>query len=228
MYLTIKRGRSTALDINLELNNMMKATITKLFVALILFANVSAWAGQEKSGAKTEGKNVITDVLLYIQPVEYTNPIRLSNHYSYAYWFEQGPIVESLALNKMDQAYGTVSMCEASRSAKVLVWLQPRMFYNPQSQIFYGQVTANVYAGKGELKGIYKGKSSLHGFLDIKPEVWIQKSYALAVDKMVNKMKADKTLQALIDSHDQTNNMDGTQCSMVTSFPIPKIRALSF
>ena len=206
----------------------MNTVITRLSAVLILLVGASAWADQGKSEAKAEGKNVITDILLYIQPVEYTNPIRLSNHYSYAYWFEQGPVVESLALNKMDKAYGAVSMCEANRSAKVLVWLQPRMFYNPQSQIFYGQVTANVYAGKGELKGIYKGKSSLHGFLDIKPEVWIQKSYALAVDKMVNKMKADKTLQALIDSQDQTNNMDGTQCSMVTSFPIPKIRALSF
>lgn len=206
----------------------MKTTITKLFAVLTLFANVSAWADQVKTEDKADGKNVTANMLLYIQPVEYTNPIRLSNHYSYAYWFEQGPIVESLALNKLNQIYTAVSMCEANQYAKTLVWLQPRMFYNPQSQIFYGQVTANVYTGKGEFKSSYVGKSRLHGFLDIKPAVWIEKSYALAIDKMAAKMQADKSLQALINSNKQASNTDATSCSMAASLPIPKIRAMSF
>ena len=206
----------------------MKIMTRLLTVCILLSVNLLAWTGRAVAAETAAENAAAANMLLYIQPVEYTNSIRLSNHYSSAYWFEQGPIVEKLAMDKLNQAYGDVSMCEAGRSAKVLVWLQPRMFYNPQAQMFYGQVTANVYAGKGELKGIFKGKSKLHGFLDIKPEVWIEKSYALAVDKMVRKMKADKTLQTLIDSHEQTGNMDGTQCGMVTSFPIPKIRAMSF
>jgi len=204
----------------------MKTAITRLFAVFILLLNVSAWADQAATAAKADGKNVTVNMLLYIQPVEYTNPIRLSNQFSYAYWFEQGPVVEPLALKKLNQTFGAVSMCDANQSAKVLVWLQPRMFYNPKVQIFYGQVTANVYTGKGELKSTYVGKSKLHGFLDIKPAVWIEKSYAIAIDKMAAKMQADKALKTLIDSN--ASSTDATLCNMAASLPIPKIRALSF
>jgi len=204
----------------------MKTAITRLFAVFIFLLNGSAWADQAVTAAKADDKRATVNMLLYIQPVEYTNPIRLSNQFSYAYWFEQGPVVEPLALKKLNQTFGAVSMCDANQSAKVLVWLQPRMFYNPKVEIFYGQVTANVYTGKGELKSTYVGKSKLHGFLDIKPAVWIEKSYALAIDKMAAKMQADKALKALIDSN--ASGTDAALCNMAASLPIPKIRALSF
>jgi len=206
----------------------MKTAIAGLFAVLIFLLNLPAWADQSATVVKADSKNVTVNMLLYIQPVEYAHPIRLSNHYSYAYWFEQGPVVEPLALDKLNHIYGAVSMCEANQPAKVLVWLQPRMFYNPQAQIFYGQVTANVYTGKGEFHSSYVGKSKLHGFLDIKPEIWVEKSYALAIDKMVAKMQSDKSLQTLIDSKNQTGNTDATPCNQAGTLPIPKIRALSF
>lgn len=205
----------------------MKTAIARLFALFIVFATIPAWADQAVVTDKTDDKPVAADILLYIQPVEYTNPIRLSNHYSYAYWFEQGPVVEPIALDKFSQAFGAVSMCDGNQSAKTLVWLQPRMFYNPQSQMFYGQVTANVYTGIAQIKATYKGKSKLHGFLDIKPEVWIEKSYALAIDKVVAKMRADKKFMALIDNS-QSGSRDATPCSMAGILPVPKVRALSF
>jgi uncharacterized lipoprotein YajG len=94
--------------------------------------------------------------------------------------------------------------------------------------MFHGQITANVYTGKGELKSSYVGKSKVHGFVDIKPEKWIDKSYELAISKVVNKIKADKALQGLMNKNDQSAKMDGVSCGVVTSFPIPKVRALSF
>jgi len=62
--------------------------------------------------------------------------------------------------------------------------------------------------------------------LDIKHAVWIEKSYALAIDKMAAKMQADKALKALMDSN--ATNTDAALCNMAASLPIPKIRALSF
>ena len=206
----------------------MKTNIARLTMVFTLLINAAFWANQARAEESADGNNAETNMLLYIQPIEYTNSINVMNYYSKAYWFEQGPVVEPLALKQFNAAFSPVTMCEVGRSAKMIVWLQPRMFYNPQLKMFHGQITANVYTGKGELKSSYVGKSKVHGFVDIKPEKWIDKSYELAISKVVNKIKADKALQGLMNTNDQSAKMDGVSCGVVTSFPIPKVRALSF
>jgi hypothetical protein len=195
----------------------MKKYINSILLVLTLVLSFSTKADEANSTSK---------ILMYIQPVEYTNPIKLWHYYS-DYWVYQGAVVEPLAMAKLSQAYGDVGLCEGNQSGKTLVWLQPRMFYNPQVQLFYGQVTANVYTGVGKLVASYVGKSKLHGFLDIKAEYWVEKSYALAIDDMVAKMQADKNLQTLINSP-RTDSTNTTPCSMVTLLPTPKIRVMSF
>lgn len=195
----------------------MKKHLVKWFAILALLGNMHAYAADHSQKA---------NVLMYIQPLEYNNPISLWHPYQ-SYWFYQGPVVETLAMTKLSQVYGHVSVCEGNQSGKTLVWLQPRMFYNPQVQLFYSKVTANVYTGVGKLIGTYEGESKIHGFLNIKSEDWIAKAYALAIDHMVAKMQADNALQALIDSADSASNADAP-CSMVTLLPTPKIRAMSF
>ena len=206
----------------------MKTNIARLTMVFTLLINAAFWANQARAEESADGNHAEANMLLYIQPIEYTNSINVMNYYSKAYWFEQGPVVEPLALKQFNAAFSPVTMCEVGRSAKMIVWLQPRMFYNPQLQMFHGQITANVYTGKGELKSSYVGKSKVHGFVDIKPEKWIDKSYELAISKVVNKIKADKALQGLMNKNDQSAKMDGVSCGVVTSFPIPKVRALSF
>ena len=206
----------------------MKTNIVRLSVAFTLLLNIGLGANQAQAEESAGGSSAVANMLLYIQPIEYTNSINVMNHFSRAYWFEQGPVVEPLALKQFNAAFSPVTMCEVGRSAKMIVWLQPRMFYNPQLQMFHGQITANVYTGKGELKSSYVGRSKVHGFVEIKPEKWIEKSYDLAINKVVNKIKADKTLQGVINNNDQTTTMDGVSCGIVTSFPVPNVRALSF
>ena len=206
----------------------MKTNIARLTMVFTLLLNTAFWANQALAEESAGGNNAEANMLLYIQPIEYTNSINVMNYYSKSYWFEQGPVVEPLALKQFSAAFSPVTMCEVGRSAKMIVWLQPTMFYNPQLQIFHGQITANVYTGKGELKSSYVGKSKVHGFVDIKPEKWIEKSYELAIGKVVTKIKADKALQELMNKNDQSAKMDGVSCAVVTSFPIPKVRALSF
>jgi hypothetical protein len=205
----------------------MKTNIVRLIAAFSLLLNIGLAANQAQA-EENAAKSTVANMLLYIQPVEYTNSINVMNYFSQDYWFEQGPVVEPLALKQFNAAFSPVTMCEAGRSAKMIVWLQPRMFYNPQLQMFHGQITANVYTGKGELKTSYVGKSKVHGFVDIKPEKWIEKSYEQAISKVVNKIKADKDLQQLMGANDQSATMDGVSCGIVSSFPIPKVRALSF
>lgn len=196
----------------------MKKILNKLGLALGLVLSFSAWA-EQPADAKA-------DVVLYIQPVEFTNPIRLWHPYS-DYWFYQGPLVEEAALKKLGETYGKTEVCDANQSGKMLVWLQPKMFYNPQVQQFYGKVTAEVYTGIGKHVGTYIGKSNVHGTLGFMAENKIKQSYALAINDAVSQMKADTALQSQIGSDD--NRAETTPCSMVTLLPTNALRrALPF
>lgn len=167
-----------------------------------------------------------TRMLIYIHPQEYTHQIKLW-HYYYDYWFSQGPVVEPLAKDLLGAAYGEVSMCEGNQSGKVLVWLQPRMYYNPQLQVYYGKITANVYSGIGKHLGSYVGESKKYGFLDVYPEKQVKAAYQAALQNAIAKMKSDQTLQSVIDNPAPSSATD-TPCSMVTLLPGPGIRFMSF
>ena len=195
----------------------MKKHLSKLFIAAGLVLSFHTWA-DTKAGAE--------DMLLYIQPVEFTNPIKLWHPYS-DYWFYQGPVVESVAIDKFRQGYGKVSACEADRTGRALVWLQPKMFYNPQVQVFYGKVTAEVYTGIGKHVASYVGESAVQGLIGASAETYITHAYALAVDEVVSKMKADSAVQTLMHA-DAAGSAETTPCSMVTLLPVSKIRAMPF
>lgn len=199
----------------------MKAILIMFFALCALMSNLHAQADEAGSSAS------MPKMLMYIQPVEYTNPIQLWHPY-YGYWFYQGPVVEAQAMSKLSQAYGDVGVCERNQSGRVLTWIQPSMFYNPQVQNFYGKVTANVYTGMGKFVATYVGEATVYGLLNLGTDDKIASAYALALDNMIAKMQADATLQALVDATGSVSANDATPCSMVTLLPTPKIRAISF
>ncbi|NOT15054.1 MAG: hypothetical protein HOP21_05665 [Methylotenera sp.] len=165
-------------------------------------------------------------VLMYIQPFEYINEIKLQ-HYTTEHWFAQGPVVEPIAKEHLTKVLGEVSICEGKQTGKILVWVQPRMFYNGQLQVFYGQVTANVYTGVGQLVASYVGESTQQGSLNIQPDYWLNLAYTHAVEKMQEKMQADTHLQTILTQPSELSGSD-TPCSMVTLLPVPRVRAMSF
>ncbi len=205
---------------------MKKINTLLITVTVMVMTGQSFNVCAEAADTATNPVPNMPNMLLYIQPYEYTNSLKFT-YYSEGYWFSQGAIVEALAKEKLTQAYGDVGICEGNQAGKTLVWLQPKMFYNPQVQIFYGEVTANVYTGIGKLVGAYVGKSAQHGFLNIKPEYWLKKAYATAINDMVAKMQADSAIQAAASNTTPASGVD-TPCSMVTLLPTPKIRTMFF
>ena len=198
----------------------MKIYLLRVFVLLTLFitTNIQAESATEA--------NPSAKMLMYIQPIEYSNPIYLWHPYD-GHWVYQGPLLEAQAMAKFSQVYGDVGLCEGNQSGKTLVWLQPRIFYNPQVEIFYGKVTASVYTGMGTFVASYVGESSLHGYLNLKTDDSVERTYALAIDTVLEKMLADTALQGMMATA-RSASADATPCSMVTLLPIPKIRVMSF
>lgn len=164
-------------------------------------------------------------IVVHIQAQEYTHPIRLLHVYK-DYWFSQGPMLENAAIQVINQEFGQGSalMCDANPvSSKVLMWLRPRMFYNPQMQTYYGKVVASVYSADGKLIANYSAEANKRGFLDNHPEVVLNSVYQAAMQSLVIKMKADTKFQSTLNSNASLN-----PCVIINLLPEPKIQFMSF
>jgi len=159
-------------------------------------------------------------MLVYISPQEYTYSIKLW-HYYYSYWFEQGPAIESAAMQILSAEYGDVKMCEGNNTGNTLVWIKPRMYYNPQLETFYGEVTADVFSGSGKALGTYVGESRKRGFLDVYPVLQIESAYKVAMQNLLVKIKADQGLQAAINESTSAGETK-YPCAMVAVLPPAK------
>jgi hypothetical protein len=164
-----------------------------------------------------------TTIAVYIQAQDYNYQLRL-HHYSTGYWYSQGPILEEAAMDVLGQDFKEVAMCDDNpASAKVLIWLRPRMFYNPQVQTFYGKVIAYAYTADGKPIANFVGENEQHGFLDIKPELHLQAAYRGAIEAVSAKMQADaKVQQALKDPS------FSVPCATKALLPEPKIQFMGF
>ena len=132
-----------------------------------------------------------TSIAVYIQAQDYDHPIRLRN-YSQDYWLSQAPMLESAALDVFAAELGGVAMCDAKpNESKVLVWLRPSMFYNPQMQTFYGKVTAVTFTADGKPLAKYVGEANKRAFFDVKTDMTLNAVYQAAMQAVSAKMKVD-------------------------------------
>lgn len=167
--------------------------------------------------AQAAEESTPASMLVYISPQDYEHPIKLW-HYFYNYWYEQGPVVEPIAIQALSAGYGDVKMCQGNETGKALIWIKPRMYYNPQLEVFYGEVSADIFSASGKALGSYTGESRKHEFLDVYPERQVETAYKLAMDNLMVKLKADSELQAGISEAISANEKE-SPCSMVTLLP---------
>lgn len=160
------------------------------------------------------------NMLIYIGPQEYTHSVKLW-HFYYDHWFEQGPLVEPLAKSMLAEEYGEVAMCEAGSEGRLLVWIKPRMYYNPHMTTYYGEITASTYTGTGEPIATYVGESKKPGFLDVYPRLQIESVYKMAMQNLISKMRKDQNLKAIV-AEGAINAEAGSACAIVTTLPPPK------
>ena len=150
------------------------------------------------SGVATAHEITPTSIAIYIQGQEYNHQIMLRN-YSQNYWYSQGLMLETAAHDVLGADFSGVDMCDAQPAdAKVVVWLRPRMFYNPQMQTFYGKVIAVTYTADGKPLANYVGEATKRAFFDVRTELTLSDVYHAAMQAVSAKMKADEKFQAAL------------------------------
>ncbi|MCB5187019.1 hypothetical protein LG200_03240 [Methylobacillus caricis] len=185
----------------------------KLCASLLTLLLASTFAHAEEVASHDAPSKLV----IYISPYEYTNQIKLW-HFMKDYWFAQGPLVEPVLTKTLGEKFGEAVMCEAGVTGNVLLWVQPKMFYNPHMRNFYGTIKATVYTGSGRAIASYVGESRYSGDLDILPANSVQAAYDLAIQRVADKMKADPGIQKLIDQGISSKE-SYTPCAMVSLLP---------
>lgn len=175
------------------------------------------------SGVVSAHEIAPTNIAVYIQAQEYNHQIMLRN-YSQNYWYSQGPMLETAAHDVLGADFSGVDMCDAQPAdAKVVVWLRPRMFYNPQMQTFYGKVIAVTYTADGKPLANYVGEATKRAFFDVRTELTLSDVYHAAMQAVSAKMKADGKFQAALNAPSFSS-----PCATVSVLPEPKIQFMSF
>lgn len=163
-----------------------------------------------------------TSIAVYIQAQDYDHQIRLRN-YSQDYWYSQGPMLETAAHDVLGAEFGGVEMCDAKpNESKVLVWLRPSMFFNPQMRTFYGKVTAFTYTADGKPLANYVGEVAKHAFFDVKTDMTLNAVYHAAMQVVSSKMKADVKFQAALKAQSFSS-----PCATTSMLPESKIKFMS-
>jgi len=167
--------------------------------------------------AHAEAPQPSSKVVVYISPYEYTNEIKLW-HFMKDYWFAQGPLIEPVLTKTLSAKLGETVMCDAGVTGNVLLWVKPKMFYNPHMRNFYGTINATVYTGSGKAIASYTGESRYSGDLDILPGKAVQATYDLAIQQVADKINADPVIKKLI-SDGIASNESYTPCAMIALLP---------
>lgn len=161
----------------------------KNILKTIAYLNIAVLTSVISSAYATEAK---TSTLLYISPNEYNYSVHLLHPY-YDYWFEQGPLVEPIALSALKARDSESALCKANETADTIIRVKPSLFYNPQLRVYHSKLVATVYSGGGNVLGTYVGEAQQLGFnsVDVGITYSLNKVYTLAMKDLMTKLKVE-------------------------------------
>ncbi len=175
--------------------------------------------------AVAESAKLPGNIAVHIAKLHYEHPVRLLHPYLDV-WHMKGPLAEKAALKALQKRFANTNRCADSDKAAVVLLLEPHMFYNAQLRVFHGEIIARAFinASASDLETPIiriKKQAQQNGDLGIKPEFYMEKAYAKAMDKIIKKLETDKSFLTAINS---TQNDNPAQlCAALDDLPVAKI-----
>jgi len=145
---------------------------------------------------ETSASEANKNTLLFISPNEYHYSVHLLAPY-YDYWFEQGTLLEPIALNALKVKDAEIGLCHSNETADTIIRIRPSIFYNPQMHTYYSKVVATVFSGGGNVLGTYIGEAQHLGFtsFDTATKYHLNKVYSLAMQDLMTKLQINQPLE---------------------------------
>lgn len=180
-------------------------TIVSLCLTLFATLTTSSYAAEDK-----------TNALLYISPNDYKHSVHLLHPY-YTYWFEQGPLVEPIALQALQAKGLDLKMCTGNETADTVISIKPSVFYNAQMRMYHSKLEATVYSGTGKALGSYVGEAQQLGYMSVDHAITyhLNKVYSAAMQNLMTKLKIDPLPE-------RAENEAKLPCSIIGNIKEPK------
>ncbi len=158
--------------------------------------------------AEIAPNKLLGNIAMHIGKTHYEHPVRLLHPYLDV-WHMKGPLAEKAALKALKKRFANVGDCSAA--ANIVLLLEPHMFYNAQLRVFHGEIIARAYV-KGSEEPTYensltviKKQARQNGDLGVKPDFYMERAYAKAMDKVIKKLETDKAFLATLDKANMDN-----------------------
>jgi hypothetical protein len=196
-----------------------KRFIMKLIGGIIfsLIASTSAMA---------EPTLIPGNIAVHIAQVHYEHPTRLLHPYLDV-WHMKGPLAQKAAIATLNKHFANAQWCDQAKSAAVVVFLEPHMFYNPQLNVYHGEFIAKVFTQTGGIGDVepatlkIKKQAQQIGPLTIKPDFYMDKAYAKAMEKVIAELKASPAFTSALNVR-MAKNVE-TICPALDELPISKL-----
>lgn len=185
-----------------------------ILIMLISFFTANTYA----EAAKLPG-----NIAVLIAKRHYEHPVRLLHPYLDV-WHTKGPMAEKVALKVLEKRFSNSSLCAKSKNADVVLLIEPQMFYNAQSRVFYAEMIVKAYAPLSEAPNtenfavVIKKQAQQQGELSIKPDIAMEKAYTKAMNQVVKKLETEKAFLDLLNNN-KTNSAE-SQCGALNDLPI--------
>ena len=151
--------------------NKIKLSVL-IFAILNIFLNNTAFA------------NSTYNYLIFVSSNFDKHPTYLKS-YSTGYWVQQASILK----NSSKSIFTSSENCEKNHYGKLILYLEPHLFYNPLMKTLYGEISTKVYGLNGKILTTIKTEDEVEGSLSVLHEKMIDQLYKKFSQKLKIKLK---------------------------------------
>jgi hypothetical protein len=148
------------------------------------------------------------DYLIYVSSSFDKHPIYLKS-YSIGYWIPQATILK----NTSKSVFTSSASCEKDHYGRLILSLEPHLFYNPLMTTLYGNISAKVYGHNGKIIATIKSEDEIQGYLSILHEKLIDRLYKKVLTKLQNQIQTNEAVTLYLKQ--KNGPIEGTFCLML-------------
>jgi hypothetical protein len=166
------------------------------------------------------------NIAVHIAQVHYEHPVRILHPYLDV-WHMKGPLAQKAATSTLNKYFSNAQWCDKAHDVSVVLLLEPHMFYNPQMQVFHGEIIAKVFTQTGGIGNIepaivrIKKQAEQNGSLTVKPDFYMEKAYVKAMEKVIAELKKNQLFINALNVK-MAKNVE-TICPALDELPISKL-----
>ena len=191
----------------------------KFFCSFILTLLAPTWAMADTT-------LMLGNIAVHIAQMHYEYPTRLLHPYLDV-WHMKGPLAQKAAMNTLNKHFANAQWCDQAKNASVVLFLEPHMFFNPQLNVYHGEIIAKVFTQTGGTNNLepavlrIKKQAQQNGPLTIKPEFYMEKAYVKAMEKVIAELKKSPAFTSALNVK-MAKNVE-TICPALDELPVSKL-----